>query len=52
MADALSRQVAEVFDAVSDEDRAALGALDRFEAERIEARRRYEDLDDDCPVVP
>ena len=51
VAGSLSREVAEVFETVSEEYRAATGAPDRFEADRVEARRRYENLDD-CPVAP
>ena len=51
MSDSLSRQVAEAFEAVSDDDIRALRALDDFEADRIEARRRYEDFVD-LPIAP
>jgi hypothetical protein len=51
MSDSLSRQVAEVFEALTDEDLKALRALDRFEADRIEARRRYEEFVD-FPTAP
>jgi len=45
MSESLSRQVAEVFAAIAEDDLAALHTLDRFEADRIEARRRYEECD-------
>lgn len=51
MSDTLSEQVAEVFEAVSPEDILALRAIDGFEANRIEARRRYEEFVD-IPVAP
>jgi hypothetical protein len=51
MSDSLSRQVAEAFATVTDEDRQALRALDGFEADRIEARRRYEEFVD-LPTAP
>jgi hypothetical protein len=46
MSDALSRQVAEAFEAVSEDDIKALLALDGFEADRIQSRRRYEEFVD------
>ena len=49
--DNLSRQVAAVFVDVSDEDLQVLGELDRFESDRIEARRRYEEFHD-APRLP
>jgi hypothetical protein len=51
MSDSLSRQVAEAFAAISDDDIKALQALDDFEVNRIEARRRYEDFVD-LPIAP
>jgi len=51
MSDSLSRQVADVFDSVSEDDIKALQALDGFEADRIEARRRYEEFVD-LPTAP
>jgi hypothetical protein len=51
MSDFLFRQVAEAFETVSDEDMLALRALDGFEADRIEARRRYEEFVD-LPTAP
>ena len=51
MSDFLLRQVAEVFEAVSEQDMMALRALDSFETDRIEARRRYEDFVD-LPIAP
>ena len=51
MSDFLSRQVAQAFEDVSEDDMAALRALDGFEANRIEARRRYEEFVD-LPIVP
>jgi hypothetical protein len=51
MSASLSRQVAEAFESVSEDDIKALMALDGFEAERIEARRRYEDFVD-RPITP
>jgi hypothetical protein len=51
MSDSLSRQVAAAFESVSEEDIKALMALDGFEAERIEARRRYEEFVD-RPIAP
>ncbi|HEY7946990.1 MAG TPA: hypothetical protein VID75_04900 [Acidimicrobiales bacterium] len=51
MSDALSRQVAQVFEGVPEEDLVALRALDGFEADRIEARRRYEEFVD-LPIIP
>ncbi|HXQ75760.1 MAG TPA: hypothetical protein VN791_04635 [Acidimicrobiales bacterium] len=51
MSDSLYRQVAEAFETVSEEDMLALRALDDFEADRIEARRRYEEFVD-LPIAP
>ncbi|HVC69213.1 MAG TPA: hypothetical protein VNC61_03000 [Acidimicrobiales bacterium] len=51
MSDFLTSQVAEAFEAVSEDDKLALRALDSFEATRIEARRRYEDFVD-LPIAP
>ena len=51
MSDSLSRQVAEVFETVTEDDIKALRALDGFEADRIEARRRYEEFVD-LPSIP
>jgi hypothetical protein len=51
MSDALHRQVAEAFASLSEDDINALRALDGFEADRIEARRRYEEFVD-FPVMP
>ncbi len=51
MSDSLSRQVAEAFEAISEEDIKALRALDDFESHRIEDRRRYEEFVD-LPVAP
>ncbi|HXQ62957.1 MAG TPA: hypothetical protein VN796_11530 [Acidimicrobiales bacterium] len=51
MSDALHRQVAEAFASLSEEDILALRALDGFEADRIEARRRYEEFVD-FPIAP
>jgi hypothetical protein len=51
MSDSLSRQVAEAFAAVTDDEISALRALDGFEADRIEARRRYEEVID-LPTAP
>ena len=51
MSDFLSSQVAEAFEAVSEDDIVALRALDGFEANRIEARRRYEEFVD-LPIAP
>jgi hypothetical protein len=51
MSDALSRQVADAFASVSEDDIKALQALDGFEADRIEARRRYEEFID-LPTAP
>jgi hypothetical protein len=46
MSGSLYRQVAQAFEFVSEEDLKALRALDDFEANRIEARRRYEETGD------
>jgi len=46
MSDALSRQVAEAFATVTEDEINALRLLDGFEADRIEARRRYEEFID------
>jgi len=51
MSDFLTSQVAQAFEAVREEDLMALRALDGFEANRIEARRRYEDFVD-LPISP
>jgi hypothetical protein len=51
MSDFLLRQVAEVFEDISEQDMTALRALDGFETDRIESRRRYEDFVD-LPVAP
>jgi hypothetical protein len=51
MSDSLSRQVAEAFEAVSEDDIKALRALDDFETSRIAARRRYEEIVD-LPTAP
>ena len=51
VSDALSRQVAEAFQTVSADDIIALRALDGFEADRIESRRRYEEFVD-LPAAP
>lgn len=51
MSDSLSRQIAEAFETVSDDDMKALRALDGFEADRIQARRRYEEFVD-YPIAP
>ncbi len=51
MSDALHRQVAEAFASLSEDDINALRALDGFEADRIEARRRYEEFVD-FPIMP
>jgi len=51
MSDSLYRQVAEAFETVSEEDMLALRALDDFEVDRIEARRRYEEFVD-LPAAP
>jgi hypothetical protein len=51
MTGSLDRRVDEVFSAVPEEDLVALWNLDRFEAERIAARRRYEDFGD-RPLAP
>ena len=51
MSDSLSRQVAEAFEAVTEDDIRALRALDDFETSRIEARRRYEEIVD-LPTAP
>lgn len=51
MSDSLSRQVAEAFESLSEDDIKALRALDCFEADRIESRRRYEEFVD-LPIVP
>jgi hypothetical protein len=49
MSDFVFRQVDEVFDAVSEDQLAALHALDRADRERIAARRRYEEFVDAPP---
>ena len=51
MSDSLYRQVAQAFESVSEDDIKALRALDDFESERIEARRRYEEIVD-LPADP
>jgi hypothetical protein len=51
VSDSLSRQVAEAFATISENDMRALLALDGFEADRIEARRRYEEFVD-RPITP
>jgi hypothetical protein len=51
MSDSLVRQVAQAFESVSEDDIKALRALDDFEADRIEARRRYEGIGD-LPAAP
>jgi hypothetical protein len=51
MSDSLSRQVAEAFESLSENDILALRALDGFESDRIEARRRYEEFVD-LPIAP
>jgi hypothetical protein len=51
MSDSLSRQVAEAFEALSEDDIRALRALDDFETNRIAARRRYEEIVD-LPTAP
>ena len=51
MSDSLYQQVAEAFKSVSEADMLALKALDDFEADRIEARRRYEEFLD-LPAGP
>jgi hypothetical protein len=51
MSDSLFRKVVEVFEDVSEEDMLALRALDDFETDRIEARRRYEEFVD-RPITP
>jgi hypothetical protein len=51
MSGSLYRQVAQAFASVSEEDLKALRALDDFEADRIEARRRYEETGD-LPAAP
>jgi hypothetical protein len=51
MSDSLSRQVAEIFETVTEDEMRALRALDGFEADRIEARRRYEEFVD-LPSAP
>jgi hypothetical protein len=51
MSDSLYQQVADAFKSVSDADMSALKALDDFEADRIEARRRYEEFVD-LPIAP
>jgi len=51
MSEFLSGQVAQAFEDVSEDDLVALRALDSFEADRIEARRRYEECVD-LPILP
>jgi hypothetical protein len=51
MSDSLYRQVAQAFESVSEDDMKALRALDDFEVDRIEARRRYEEFVDN-PIAP
>jgi hypothetical protein len=51
MSDSLSRQVAEAFTTVTEDEINALRALDGFEVDRIEARRRYEEFID-LPAAP
>jgi hypothetical protein len=51
MSDFLTDQVAEAFADVTEADKKALRALDSFEADRIESRRRYEEFVD-LPLSP
>ncbi|MGH9019375.1 MAG: hypothetical protein ACRDY1_16640 [Acidimicrobiales bacterium] len=51
MRDSLSRQVAEAFESVTEQELRELRALDDFEADRIQARRRYENFVD-LPTAP
>jgi hypothetical protein len=51
MSDSFSRQVAEAFADVTEDDRKALSALDDFESDRIQSRRRYEEFVD-RPIAP
>jgi hypothetical protein len=46
MSDSLFRQVTEALEEISEQDIQALRALDDFESDRIEARRRYEEFVD------